>query len=77
MNKLFQTVPGGGPAGPQGTQPRAALLLQHDLEESEDSLQGGADYTQGSGHRALHGSQCGATQMTMKLRQLLVAFALM
>ena len=86
------TLPGGGPVGPQGPQLRAALLLQvaggeagvgrhgclqHGLEESEDSLQGGADYTQGSGHRALHGSQCGATPMTMKLRQLLVAFALM
>ena len=51
---------------------------QYGLEESEDSLQGGADYTQGSGHNsALHGSQCWATQMTMKHKQMHVAFAQM
>ena len=49
---------------------------KYGLEECEHSLQGGVDYTQGGGHIALHGSQCGATQMAMKLQQLLVVCAL-
>ena len=32
---------------------------QYDLEEGGDSMQGGADYTQGSWPKALHGVQCG------------------
>ena len=49
---------------------------KYGLEECEDSLQGGVDNTQGRGHRALHGSQRGPTQMAMKLRQLIVVCAL-
>ena len=49
---------------------------KYSLEECEHSLQGGVDYTQGRGHRALNGSQCGATQKAMKLQQLLVVCAL-